>query len=244
MDSTLNNRYLSVVCSSRRRNIDDMGHVPINVITVEREYGSFGGTFAHDLAARLGWQFLDSELVERAARVAGVDPEVAAKYDERLDPWYYRYGKIFWQDTSYSTAGPADEYLFDSQRMFTLIHQEILEAAKGGNCVLVGRGSACALAGHPGCFHIFVYATASAKKEWFMRTYPEQANHAEQHLAARDRSRAAVIRKFYQQNWCSRGLYHMLLNSCIGTDAMIAAVECAAGICAPAPELAQAQSSK
>ena len=49
--------------------------------------------------------------------------------------------------------------------MLELIKQEILDAAKQGNCVLVGRGSACALAGVPGCFHIFVYATASAKKD-------------------------------------------------------------------------------
>ena len=43
-----------------------------------------------------------------------------------------------------------------------------------GNCVLVGRGSACALAGKPGCFHIFVYATASAKKDWFAHAFPER----------------------------------------------------------------------
>lgn len=214
-------------------------HRPIQVITVEREYGSLGGQFAHDLATHLGWRLLDSELVAGAARMAGVDPEVAAQYDERLDPWYYRYGKIFWQDTSYSTAGPPDEQLFDSERMLTLIRQEILEAANEGQCVLVGRGAACALAGHPGCFHIFVYATPSAKKDWFMRAFPEQAQHAEQHLAAYDRRRAAVIRKFYHQEWCSRTLYHMLLNSCIGTEAMISAVECAAGICPPVPELAQ-----
>ncbi len=102
--------------------------------------------------------------------------------------------------------------------------------------MLVGRGSACALAGRPGCFHIFVYATASAKKDWFARAFPDQAQQAEQQLAAFDRRRAAVIRKFYQQEWCSRGLYHMLLNSCIGTEAMIDAVQCAAGLCAATPE--------
>ena len=80
---------------------------------------------------------------------------------------------------------------------------------------------------------MFVYATGSAKKEWFQRAFPEQARHAEEHLAAFDRRRAAVIRKFYQQEWCSRGLYHMMLNSCMGTEAMISAVMCAAGICAP-----------
>jgi hypothetical protein len=97
--------------------------------------------------------------------------------------------------------------------------------------VLVGRGAACALAGQPGCFHIFVYATASAKRDWFARAFPKEAEHADQHLAAFDKRRAAVIRKFYQQEWCSRGLYHMLLNSCMGTEAMIAAVQCAAGLC-------------
>jgi len=36
-----------------------MVHAPVNVITVEREYGSRGGEFAHDLAQHLGWQLLD-----------------------------------------------------------------------------------------------------------------------------------------------------------------------------------------
>jgi hypothetical protein len=173
-----------------------MLHAPVRVITVEREYGSHGAEFAHDLAVRLGWRLLDSELVSGAARMAGVDAKTAAKFDERLDPWYYRYGKIFWRDPVYVTAMSGEEKIFDSERMLELIRDEILEAAKQGNCVLVGRGSACALAGQPGCFHIFVYATARAKKEWFARAFPERAQHAEQHLAAFDRRRAAVIRRF------------------------------------------------
>jgi hypothetical protein len=210
-------------------------HSPVNVITVEREYGSRGAEFAHDLAARLGWRLFDSELVAGAARAAGVDPKLAAKLDERLDPWYYRYGKIFWQEPMYVTS-TGEEKMFDAEHMLELIRQRILDAAREGHCVLVGRGSACALAGKPGCFHIFVYATSSAKKEWFARAFPQRAQHAEQDLAAFDRSRAAAIRKFYQQEWCTRGLYHMLLNSCIGTEAMISAVQCAAGLCAPTPE--------
>ena len=209
-------------------------HTPVRVITVEREYGSHGAQFAHDLAIRLGWRLLDSELVTRAAHMAGVDPKTAAKFDERVDPWYYRYGKFFWYDPVYVPATNGEERIFDSERMLELIQEEILAAAKQGNCVLVGRGAACALAGRAECFHVFVYATAKAKKEWFARTFPDQAQHAEQNLVAIDKRRAAAIRKFYQQEWCSRGLYHMLLNSCMGTEAMIAAVECAAGLC-PAP---------
>jgi Cytidylate kinase-like family len=203
---------------------------PIKVITVEREYGSRGGEFAHALAARLGWKLLDSELVAAAAKIAGVSPELAAKFDERLDPWYYRYGKVFWHDSAYPMTGLSDEHVFDSERMLTLIKKEIDRAAAAGNCVLVGRGAACALACVPGCFHLFVYATSKAKREWFINSYPDQAQQAEQMLAAFDKRRAAVIRKMYQQEWCARGLYHMLLNSAMGIETMIEAALGAAGL--------------
>jgi hypothetical protein len=209
---------------------------PVRVITVEREYGSRGGEFAHDLAAHLGWRLMDSELVTGAARLAGVDPKMAARFDERLDPWYYRYGKAFWQDSVFPTGGLNEDQVFDSERMLSLIRQQIVDAAQEGNCVLVGRGAACALAGQPGCFHIFVYATARAKREWFARAFPSQAQHADQLLAAFDKRRAAVIRKFYQQDWCARGLYHLLLNSAMSMDAMIAATQGATGIPAAAQE--------
>jgi hypothetical protein len=39
-----------------------------------------------------------------------------------------------------------------------------------------------------------------------------------------------VIRKMYQKDWCARGLYHMLLNSAMGFDAMIEATLGATGL--------------
>lgn len=203
---------------------------PIRVITVEREYGSHGAEFAHDLAARLGWKLLDSELVTGAARTAGVPEEMAAKYDDRLDPWYYRYGKVFWQDSMYASAAPCDDQIFDCERMYALIRNEIAEAAKEGNCVIVGRGAPLELAGKPGCFHVFVYSTMAAKREWFAKHFPDQAHRADAEIMEHDKRRAAVIRRFYQQDWNARCLYHMLLNSGIGIEAMIAATQAAAGL--------------
>lgn len=203
---------------------------PIKVITVEREYGSRGGEFAHELAARLGWKLMDSELIAATAKRAGVSAELASKYDERLDPWYYRYGKAFWHDSAYPMTGLGEDQVFDSERMLTLIKKEIEHAADEGQCVLVGRGAACALSCVAGCFHLFVYAPQKAKREWFMKAFPDQAQHADQMLAAFDKRRAAVIRKFYQQEWCARGLYHMLLNSAMGIETMIEATLGAAGL--------------
>jgi len=132
---------------------------------------------------------------------------------------------VFWQDQLYSTATEPEDKVFNCERMYALIREEILEQAKVGNCVIVGRGGAAALAGKPGCLHIFVYATMAAKREWFARNFPDRAMHAEQELAAHDKRRAAAIKEYYQQEWCARGLYHMLLNSCVGMEAMIAGVQ-------------------
>ncbi|HEX8810824.1 MAG TPA: cytidylate kinase-like family protein [Terracidiphilus sp.] len=207
-----------------------MGLQPIRVITVEREYGSRGGEFAHHLADRLGWRLLDDELLKGAARTAGVPEETAAEFDDRLDPWYYRYGKLFWQDSFYSGTVPCDDKVFDCARMYALIRKEMEEAGRIGNCVLVGRGAASALAGWPGCFHAFVYATQAAKREWFQKKFPEEAQQAEQRLAAHDKRRAAVIKQFYGQEWNARSMYHLLLNSSIGSEGMIAATAAAAGL--------------
>ena len=48
--------------------------------------------------------------------------------------------------------------------------------------MIVGRGGACALAGKPGCFHVFVYATMAAKRDWFAQTFPDRAMQADQEL--------------------------------------------------------------
>ena len=68
----------------------------IQVITVEREYGSRGAEYAHHLAHRLGWKLIDSCLVEDVAGKAGVTPTLVKRCDERVDPWFYRFGKAIW----------------------------------------------------------------------------------------------------------------------------------------------------
>ena len=91
-------------------------------------------------------------------------------------------------------------------------------------------------AAHPGGLdefgqhHRLEQCTAAAKREWFANSFPKQADQADQLLAAFDKRRSAVIRKAYQQDWCARGLYHMLLNAAMGHDCMISAVEGAASL--------------
>ena len=202
----------------------------VRIITVEREYGSRGAEFAHQLADRLGWRLIDQCLVDEIAQAARIPAATVASCDERLDPWYYRVGKAFWHgsvDRSPAPTGTSE--VFDSERMVVLIRNYLKERVQEGHCVVVGRGAASTLLGTPGVFNIFVYAALSRKIKWFQQNFPSQAARAEEELAATDRRRATYVRTFYDQDWTNRHLYQLMLNSCMGMDAMVSAtVEAAA----------------
>ncbi len=62
----------------------------IHVITISRESGCGGEAIARLLAARLGWKLIDDPLIAGIARMAQVDPPLAERYDECVDPWFHR----------------------------------------------------------------------------------------------------------------------------------------------------------
>ncbi len=208
----------------------------IRIITVEREYGSQGAEFAHRLADRLGWRLIDKCLVEEIARKTGMDRSMVASCDERLDPWYYRLGKTFWHGSvERMPAIMYEKEIFDSERMVNLVRSYLKDRMAEGHCVVVGRGAAHALAAQPGAFHIFVYASMKRKLAWFRDQFPEHADEAEEELAATDRRRAAYIRQFYDQDWTDRRAYHLMMNSCMGFEAMVRATLEATALAAHVP---------
>lgn len=202
----------------------------VRFITVEREYGSRGGEFAHYLAQKLGWRLVDHCLIEEIAQQEKIPESLADSCDERLDPWYYRFGKTFWHGSLERLPALPETQVFDSERIAELINTKLKEVAQGGHCVIVGRGSTCALGPVPGGFHVFVYASLNRKKRWFEEAFPQHAKIVEQELAATDKRRAAYIRRFYQQDWTDRRLYNLMINACVGFEAMVDATIAAAGL--------------
>ena len=173
------------------------------------------------LADRLGWKLIDHCLVEEIAQEAGVPKSMAENCDERLDPWYYRVGKAFWHGSVERLPAPPIDRVFDSERMVSMVRNSLKELAASGHCVIVGRGAACALCQTPGVFNIFVYASMTRKIRWFEEHFPEQASQARREIEATDSRRESYIRRYYDQDWADRRLYHMMINSCMGFEAMI-----------------------
>jgi Cytidylate kinase-like family len=213
----------------------------VRVITVEREYGSQGAEFAHRLAGRLNWRVIDRCLIDEIAQKAGVPKSMAENCDERLDPWYYRIGKAFWHGSVERLPAPPKDAVFDSERMVDFVRKYLREAADAGHCVIVGRGAACALAAVPGVFNIFVYASMKRKIRWFEEHFPDHAADARRELEATDARREDYIRRYYGQDWTDRRLYHMMMNSCMGFEAMIEATLDGTGLATHLPAASSAR---
>jgi cytidylate kinase len=192
----------------------------MRIITVEREYGSGGARIAEKLARRLGWKLWDTELTQEIARRAHINPEAAARHDERVDPLLYRLFKVFARG-SHERALPIGEgQSFDTDSMVKLLGSVIEEVAESGNSVIVGRGSPYILRNRPDAFHIFVFAPLEEKIRR-VRTLGKSEAEARELVETIDKERAQFIKRYFGADWPCRQLYDLMINSDRGDEYVI-----------------------
>ena len=201
----------------------------LQVITIAREYGSGGAAIGQELAARLGWKLLDRELILELARRAHVQPSEVSQMDEHPSSFVERLLKAFWLG-EISWSGPATDVV-DSDYLAELSAIVIFEAAKLGQCVIVGRGAQCVLREREDAFHVFVYGSRQEKLKRIQNRYPTDTE-CEASLDEFDRIRAAYIRRYYRCDWANRHLYSLMINSDVGIDRTVAVILSAAGLAA------------
>ncbi len=205
------------------------------VVTVAREYGSGGGAIARRLAQRLGYKLLDRSLVDQIAREARIDPDLAGRLDERVDPWARGIGRALWYGGFEAIAVVDENDVVDSERIAGLTGRIVEEAAAAGDCVIVGRGGQCLLRGRPEVLHVFVYAP---REERLRRLRARLGSGVDLGLIMdeADRERAAYVRRYFNEDRLNPRLYHLMVNAALGEEAAVAAIVAAleAGASGPA----------
>jgi len=195
----------------------------IRIITVEREYGSGGAGIAEKLARRLEWKLWDTELTQEIARRAKVQPEAAARHDERVDPLLYRLFKVFARGSHERALPIGGEQPFDTDCMVDLLQRVIEEAAETGKSVIVGRGSPYILRNRPDVFSIFVFAPIEEKVRR-VRALGKSEAEARELVGTIDRERGQFIKRYFGADWPCRQLYDLMINSDRGDEYVIEAV--------------------
>ena len=192
----------------------------IRVITVEREYGSGGPAIAQKLANRLGWTLWDRLLTREIAQLADCDLAAVERHEERKDPLYYRLFKSFLRGSFEANLQLPRLKLLDADRIVAITKKVVQEAAAAGNCVIVGRGSQYFLQGQRDTYHVFLYAPYEEKirRERQQGRSVLQARHLVETV---DRDRAAFIKDYFAKQWPNHSLYHLMVNSAVGDDAVV-----------------------
>ena len=192
----------------------------IRVITIEREFGSGAADIARKLAERLRWQLWDQKLTEEIARRLDCDCRAVEELSERKDPLYYRLFKAFLRGSFEGTLNAPRLGMVDADCIRQVADQVVTMAAKTGNSVIVGRGSAFFLRDRSDAFHVFVYAPFEAKV-WRLRTEGRSEKEAIELAETVDRDRAAYIKQYFDIEWPARHFFHLMVNSAIGDEVVV-----------------------
>jgi cytidylate kinase len=195
----------------------------ITIVTVEREYGSGGNEIAKLLSERLGWKLWDQLLTEEIARLAQCPKAVVEVREERTDPLYYRLFKSFLRGSYEGSINAHKLKLVDSESILKITERVVLHAAGKGNCVIVGRGSQYFLENRPDTLRTFLYAPMEDKVQRLMsRGKTEQ--EARELVENVDRERGDFIQKYFQVEWPTRSMYHVMINTSVGEEMSVQAI--------------------
>ena len=190
------------------------------VITIEREYGCGAASIAAQLAKRLGWKLWDHLLTEEVARLANVERSAVKRCDERMDSRLHRFAKAFWRGSYERNSGALGSQVFDTDRMMSMMQEIMDKIGREGNAVIVGRGAPYLLRENPEAFHVFLYAPRSEKIRRIVADGHSREEALEQ-VDTVDRERIAYVKHYFNADWPTRSLYHIMVNTAVGNEPVI-----------------------
>lgn len=189
----------------------------INVLTIEREFGSGAADIAQRVAQRLGWKLWDQLLTDEIASFLQCDRRHVEEHEERRDPLRYRLFKSFMRGSFEGSLNAPQMKIADAEGIRQATEGLVRKVAQEGNVVIVGRGSAYYLHDREGAFHVFLYAPFEDKVHRLERegkNQPEAIDLVENV----DRERTAFIKQHFGIDWPARQFFHLMVNTSIGGD--------------------------
>jgi cytidylate kinase len=139
---------------------------------------------------------------------------------KKKDPLYYRLLRAFMRGSFEGSLNAPRLKIADTDCIRQVAETVVKRAAKGGRCVIVGRGSAYYLKDDPDAFHAFVYAPFEEKVRRLMAE-GKGDKEAAQLVESVDHDRAAFIKRYFHVEWPERQRFHLMINSTIGVDGAV-----------------------
>ena len=110
--------------------------------------------------------------------------------------------------------------LVDSESIMKITERVVQHVAKSGNAVIVGRGSQHFLRDRQDTLRVFLYAPREDKVRRLLARGKSE-KEAEELVDTVDRERVDFIQKYFHVEWPDRALYHTMINTAIGDEAVV-----------------------
>lgn len=186
------------------------------IITISREFGSGGHSIAMEVAKRLNIPYYDKELIKQVALKTGLDSNFIEQMGE------YSTTSIFDFFNSYGARNDLMNGMNVNDFLWVMQRQVILDLAKQGSCVIVGRCADYILRDDPDAYHFFVRADEDFKAERIVRLYGESDKPVGERIKEKDGKRAANYKHFTGRKWGMCECYDMSFNTAkLGIDRVV-----------------------
>lgn len=204
----------------------------MGVVTISRQYGSDGRSVGRRLAEKLGYLYMDKELIVEVARRAEVPVEEVERFDEMPEHPAVRLLKKFLtpaypgavtgmagEEWVASAALPeiagsdVDVSVLDEDAYVRLTQEVMRHGADQGNVVLMGRGGQALLAGRSDVLHVRVIAPEAFRIETTTQRDSMEEAAARKHVAAVDDRRRRYVKRHFSIDLKDPFHYHLVVNT-------------------------------
>lgn len=191
------------------------------IITVSREFGSGGHSIAEKVAKELDIPFYDSAIVEKTAEESGYAKEFITEQGEYTSGLNKLFNANVFASNHFSS--PQDQ-------LFTIQSKIIIELARKGPCVIVGRCADYVLAEEGiTSMNVFIHADTEHRKIRILERYGETNVSIEKRIQKKDKGRKAYYRYYTEREWGCFKNYQLNLDSgFLGEDACVEMIVTAA----------------
>lgn len=178
------------------------------IIAICREYCSGGKEIGRKLAGKLGYSFLDKELITEAAKKSGYDESVFEKVDEVAT------NSLLYSLVLGTYGANAAGAMPDNDKLFSLQAEIIRDTAKEKNCVVIGRCADYILREEPKLIKVFLKADMDFKVERYKSLYETPSGKKEEDIITKTDKKRAAYHKFYSGNlWKDLDNYDLVINT-------------------------------
>lgn len=170
------------------------------IVTISHQLGTWGPELGMALAQRLGYRYVDQELIQDAVRRYGLIEEKASHLDESKPSLFERFDA-------------------ETRHYITILQTTLLEFADNDNAVLMGRGGQWLLRGIPHVLRVRLIAPFEYRvRQWVKRTAEVTGETPNQRAAADfvrrdDSEKSGRMRYLYEVDIGDPTLYELVINA-------------------------------